>query len=212
MSTKNTPEEVGTELQLSTGDQVDHVEGLVRKRLRGLPRDQIQLLITNGGIYIHAYNKMLDEVFSRLTGIIIVRRIKPDRTRTPRQVLDATNRRQYTSNDVVVTMPMGEGNEEVEMTFFKPGRCLSLADLAAEYDARDLEPDPVALAALNEADPAFADEHPNATQWKLPGGGYGFMTFYRDGGERYVRVDRDDHGWDADWSFGGARKKKVLGS
>lgn len=209
MSTKNTPE-VGTEQLLATGDQVDHVEGLVEKRLRGLSRDQIQLLITNGGVYIQVYNRMLDEVLSRLTGMII-RRIKPDRTRTPQQVIAATARRQPVNDDVLVTMPMGEGNGEVEMIFFKPGRRLTPAELDAEYVARDLEPDPVAQAAINEADPAFADECPNGTQWKLPGGGWGFLFFSRGFGGRYVYVVRNDDDWHGNWSFGGVRKKKALG-
>ncbi|MDO8581989.1 MAG: hypothetical protein Q7S16_03875 [bacterium] len=212
MSTKNTPNGVEAEQLLATGDQVGGIHDLGNKLLRRLPRDHAQALLANGGIYIQAYSRMLDEVLSRLTGIIVCR-IKPDRTRTPQQAIDATRRVQYANRDVVVTMPMGEGNEEVEMTFFKPGRRLTPMELAAEYDVRDLEPDPIVLAAINEADPAFADTTPNGTQWPLPGGGYGFMAFHCDDVDRRcVGVGRRVGGWGGGWSFGGVRKKKALGS
>jgi hypothetical protein len=137
---------------------------------------------------------------------LLVRTVKVDRTRTPKKALDATGRTQYTTDSVVKAMPKGEG-EETEVVFFKIGRYVSDADLDKEYELRGLKPaDPYSLAAVNEADPAFADEHPNGTHWKDADDNWCFATFHRWGGGRGVDVYRLGSGWRGDWFFAGLRK------
>lgn len=103
-------------------------------------------------------------------------------------------------------MPRGDGDES-DVIFFKPGRSVSDVDLDKEYALRGLVPaDPYALAAVNEADPAFADEHPNGTHWKDADGNWCYTAFNRWNDGRFVDVCRDVRGWFAYWWFAGLRK------
>ncbi len=147
-----------------------------------------------------------------LTGMI-VRRVKVDRSRTPQAMLDATGRKQYTTRSVVDAMPRGEG-EETDVVFFKPrpeeydhDGWMSDEALDRAYDAPGLKPaDPYSVGAVNETDPAFADEKPHGTHWKDGRGKWCFAAFDRWGGERFVDVYRRGSGWDIYWSFAGVRK------
>lgn len=135
---------------------------------------------------------------------LIVRLVRPDRSRTPQAALDATGRKQYIINSVVASMPKGTG-DEAKVVFFKLGRWISDDDLEKEYESRGLKPaDPYSLAAVNEADQVFADEHPNATHWKDADGNWCYAAFGLWCGERYVSVDRrGGRGWLDDWWFAG---------
>lgn len=136
----------------------------------------------------------------------IIRHAIVNRTRTPQGALDATGRKQYTDTDVVAEMPQGDG-DETDVVFFKLGRYISDDDLEKEYEMRGLMPaDPYALSAVNEADPAFADEHPNCTHWKDKDGKWCYAAFDRWVDDRNVHVDRLGHGWDDRWWFAGRRK------
>ena len=139
---------------------------------------------------------------------MIVRRVRVDRTRFPRQALEATGRRLYVNDSVVETMPgRGTGAEDVDVISFKLNRFVSDPDLEKEYESRGLKPtDPYALAAVNEADPTFADEHPNGTHWKDKDGRWCFAAFDRWLVGRDVFVSRDGGGWGDYWSFAGVRK------
>jgi hypothetical protein len=147
------------------------------------------------------------EVLSNL----IVRRVRVNRTRTPQETLDATGRKQYTSREVVDGMPKGEG-EEVEVVFFKPDLSerngyISDDDLEKEFELRGLKvADPYSVAAVNEVDPAFADEKPNGTHWKNSDGKWCFAAFHHWHGERRVNVRRSGSGWSDHWWFSGLRK------
>lgn len=144
---------------------------------------------------------------------IISRLVTVDRTRTPQQVLDATGRKQYVDRDVVDTMPCGEG-VEAEVFFFKPEASeytkagwMSDNDLEKAFDRRGFKPaDAYSLAAVNEADPAFADEHPNGTHWKNDKGQWCFAAFLRWHDGRRVLVRRRGHVWHDRWWFAGVRK------
>jgi len=137
---------------------------------------------------------------------LIVRHVTVDRDRTPKEVLDATNRAQYTDGKVVKAMPKGDG-AETDVYFFKLGRFVSDDDLEKEYALRGLDPaDPYALAQVNTDDPALADDHPNGTHWKDTDGRWCFATFSRWGGGRRVDVSRDEGVWSDDWWFAGVRK------
>ena len=137
---------------------------------------------------------------------LIIRRAKVNRTRNAQVAIDATGRRQYTDKDVVNAMPNGEG-EEAEVVFFNLGRYVSDTDLDKEYELRGLKPaDPFSLAAVNEVDPAFADQKPNATHWKDSNGKWCYAAFYQWYGERLVYALRHVSGWVGGWWFAGLRK------
>ena len=165
----------------------------------GIEKDNMQALLESG-----KFTTLLKEFM----GNAMTRFIRVDRTRTPKETIKATNRAEYTDNSVVKTMPAGgDGAEnEVEVVFFKLGRYVSDNDLAAEYEKRGLKPDPYAVAAVNEADPSFADDYYNSTHWKNADGNWCYVAFYRGDNERRVHVDRGDGDWVADWWFGGVRK------
>ncbi len=139
---------------------------------------------------------------------LIVRTVKVNRSRSAEEAIEATDRVQYVFDDEIFkTVPKGEG-EEVEVVFFHLGRSISDNDLEEEYDLRDLKPaDPISLAAVNEADPAFADKKKNATHWKDVDDRWCFVTFNRVGKERLVVV-RPGGGtnWDDEVWFAGIRK------
>ena len=137
---------------------------------------------------------------------LITRHAKVNRIRKAQVAIDATGRRQYTDKDVVDAMPNGEG-EEVEVVFFNLGRYVSDTDLDKEYELRGLKPaDPFSLAAVNEVDPAFADQKPNATHWKDSNGKWCYAAFYQWYGERLVYALRHVSGWVGGWWFAGLRK------
>lgn len=136
----------------------------------------------------------------------VVRHFTCNRARTPNEVLNATGREQYIDREVVNSMPRGEG-EEGDVAFFNLGRYVSDDNLEKEYELRGLKPaDPYSLAAVNAADPAFADEHPNGTHWKDKNGNWCFAAFGRCADERRVGVRRRGGGWGGRWWFAGFRK------
>ncbi len=144
---------------------------------------------------------------------LIVRHATVNRTRTPTEAIDATGRNKYLTDDVVKTMPRGEG-DEVDVVFFKPDESaydkhglISDDEVARQYELRGFKPaDPYALAAVNEADPAFADEHPNGTHWQDANGNWCYAAFGRWRDERGVHVHRHGYDWRGRWWFAGLRK------
>lgn len=137
---------------------------------------------------------------------LIVRRVKVDRIRANSEVVRATRRNCYVEGPVLAKMPTGEG-DEVEMTFFKLSRDVSDCQLEREYDLRALKADPRAQAAINEDDPAFADDNPNATHWRGADGEWCYTTFSRWKDSRNMGVySSGGRGWDDYWFFGGVPK------
>lgn len=208
MSTKNTPE--GLESLLATGEQIEHIMDMWRRRLKGrkLNLEEANLIIQNGGRYLPVMDKaadvLVDQVRSEMTNTII-HHVKVNRGRTAKEAIAVTGRKPYLDNAVVAGMPVG-GPEEVDLIYFHLGRYLSVAELAAEYETRGLISDPQAQAAHNETNPAFADKHPNSTQWGFNGKVACYATFDRWDGERRVDVRRRAIGWVGDWWFAGRRK------
>ena len=136
----------------------------------------------------------------------IIRRVRVNHLRNPDAMLNATGRKQYVTDSVVAAMPRGEG-DEADVHFFKIGQWTSDDDLEQEYAKRGLKPaDSYSLAAVNEADPGFADERPNGTHWKDADGKWCYIGFLRGGDERYVSVHRFDDDWGDHWWFAGLRK------
>lgn len=142
---------------------------------------------------------------------LTLRRVMVNRMRTPQAALDATRRLQYTNQSVVDAMPRGEG-DEAEVIFFKldasryKNGIISPAEVAKQYEIRGFKPDPYATAAVNEADPEFATEHPNAVQWQDADGDWCFATFSWWLGVRRVHVHRLRSVWFAYWEFSGVSK------
>ena len=148
---------------------------------------------------------------------LIVRTVKVNRGRSQQEAIEATGRVQYTNYKVVDAMPKGEGNE-VEVMFFKPDLSerdgfISNDDLEKEYELRGLKPaDPISVAAINEADPAFADEKPHGTHWKDAKGFWCCASFDRWYGKRGVYIYlgecayHSDNNWNDHWWFAGVRK------
>lgn len=137
----------------------------------------------------------------------IVRHVTVNRTRSALEAINATGRRKYFTA-LVPGVPQGEG-DEVDVCFFKIGHNINDFDLDKEYDLRGLKSaDLPSLAAVNEADPAFADEHPNATQWEDTDDNLGYAAFSGGiDGERRVLVGCWHRGgWDDRWWFAGVRK------
>ena len=142
---------------------------------------------------------------------LIVRTAKVNRGRSQQEAIEATGRAQYTDRKVVDSMPKGEG-DEVEVVFFKPdlsqrNNFISGDDLEKEFELRGLKPaDPTSVAAVNEADPAFADEKPHGTHWKDAKGNWCDAVFLRWYDQREVHVYRRDYDWRGYWWFAGVRK------
>lgn len=201
------------ESRQATAGQIDkavaNYRALLEKHSQEFDSSAVQVVLGQSelaGEMLAVFRKRVEAVSD-----MIVRRVKVNRTRNPQEVLDATGRKQYTDRKVVDSMPKGEG-EEVEVVFFKPDLTrrngyISDADLDKEYELRGLKPaDPYSVAAVNETDPAFADEKPHGTHWKNADGNWCFAAFDHWRDERHVSVDRIDHGWDVSWWFGGLRK------
>ena len=176
----------------------------LRKHNKELPSDIFQQLLSD--------DTLIDEMFISVRKRIevrsefVTRTVTVNRNRSAKEALEATGRNQYITDSVAKNMPKAE-NDEVEIILFKIGRQISDNDLDKEYELRGLKPaDPYSLAALNEADPAFADEHPNGTHWKDADDKWCCAVFDRWLGERFVRVDRDGNDWDDCWWVAGVRK------
>jgi hypothetical protein len=192
---------------ISSG-QIGQIQDRLAGRLRDseLPLDGVQEVLAAPG------NAVIDEMVAVLrkrveaNSNLVVRRVKVNRKRSPKAALQATARNLYLNDSVVSAMPRGEG-EEVEVVFFKVGRYLSDDELEKEYELRGLtSADPYSLAAVNEADPAFADDRLNGTHWKDSSRKWCCAVFDRWDDERSVHVYRYGGGWDDGWWFAGLRK------
>ena len=133
---------------------------------------------------------------------------KVNRNRPAQKAISATGRKMWLIDSVVANMPLGVG-EKTKMVFFRIGLDVSNADLEKEYKLRELKSDPIAAAAVNEADPAFADKYSNATLWKDTDGEYCFTSFHSHPGERCVNVRRNGNGWSDYWWFSGVPEKQL---
>ncbi|MFA5888674.1 MAG: hypothetical protein WCW47_01195 [Candidatus Paceibacterota bacterium] len=171
---------------------VDQLRAAMRKHQAETPKDGAQqaLGVDNLGMRMFAVFRELVESLANL----IIRLVDVDNTRTPEATLKATGRKQYVDAGVVATMPKGTGGP-TEVVFFKPrpeaykNGVISDDDLEKEYEFAGLKPaDPYSVAAVNEADPTFADTHLHGTHWKDENGKWCFATFRRWHGGRRVHV------------------------
>lgn len=146
---------------------------------------------------------------------MIVRRTTVNRDQTPKQLIDATGRKEYLNDEVLKTMPRQDTGterypEEVDMYFFNVGRYLTIDEqerVLAEYG---LAPDYYAQTQVNIDDKSFADKHPNAAQWDNRDGQASYVAFYRSDGGRFVGCSRYGFDWRVDWWFAGRRPRNFL--
>lgn len=194
-----------------TDGQIDNAVSKLRDAMRK-HRSEIGVDIAQQVLGIENLGMMMFAPF-RFSSLI-VRKVNVNRARSPQEALDATGRTQYTTRKVVDSMPKGEGSN-AEVVFFKPdltkrGNYISDDDLEAEFESRGLAPaDPLSVAAVNEADPTFADKIPHGTHWKDANGNWCCAMFNRWYDERLVRVNRSAGVWDDGWWFAGVRKKST---
>lgn len=183
---------------------VDAYRALLRKHRDELGAEAVQQVLGSDGYVADMVSVLRRRV--EAVSDMIVRRVTVNRSRTPEEALKATGCNRYADDTVVAGMPRGAG-EEAEVYFFKVGRYISDDDLEKQYELRGLTPaDPYSLAAVNEVDPAFADDHPNCTHWKDGKGKWCYAAFDRWDGLRDVDVSRSDDEWRDSWWFAGCRK------
>ena len=156
----------------------EKIAARLRKNNTEISSDVFQEIVTTD-------DTLIDEVFAAVRKRVearsnfIIRTVKVNRNRSAKEALKATGRNLYVTDSVAKNMPKAE-TDEVEVILFKIGRQISDNDLEKEYELRGLKPaDPYSLAAFNEADPAFADEHPNGTHWKDEDDKWCFAAFVR---------------------------------
>ena len=202
-----TPSKTMTEGQITKA--VGNFRAMLEKHAGEFPAEVVQAVLGDPGLA----GEMLAVLRRRVEAVSkrIVRKIGVIRNRSAQEALKATGRAQYRTGEVVNAMPNGENAEEeiflFKLDLSKRGGWISDNDLMKEFDLRGLKPvDPFALAALNEADPDFADEKPNATHWKDADGNWCYAVFGRWDGERRVYVCRYDEGLDDRYCVAGVRK------
>jgi len=196
-----------------TDGQIENAVGKLRDAMRKhrceITSDVAQqvLGVENLGMMMFTPFRERAEAVSNL----IVLTAKVNRSRSQQEAIEATGRVQYTDREVVDSMPKGEG-DEVEVVFFKLDLSnrrgfISDDNLEKEFELRGLKPaDPISVAAVNEADPAFADQRPHSTHWKNADGKWCCAAFNRWGVGRRVLVGRGGGGWGDGWWSAGVRK------
>ena len=198
-----------------TDGQIENAVNKLRDAMRK-HRSEITLDVAQQVLGVENLGMMMFTPFrerAEAVSNLIVRTAKVNRGRSQQEAIEATGRAQYTDRKVVDSMPKGEG-DEVEVVLFKPEPWeytqpgyITDDDLEKAYERRNSKPaDPYSVAAVNEADPAFADEKPHGTHWKDAKGNWCCATFDRWDGERKVDVHRGGLDWSGRWWFAGVRK------
>lgn len=195
-----------------TDDQIESAVNKLRDAMRE-HRSKITSDVAQRALGVPNLGRMMFALFrecAEAVSNLIVRKVKVNRNRSPQEAIEATGFALYTDRKIVDAMPKGEG-DEIEVVFFKPdpsnhnGR-ISDDNLEHEFGVRGLKPaDPYTLAAVNEADPAFADERPHGTHWKDAEGNWCCAGFGCWRIRPEVRISRGGDGWDVGWWFAGVR-------
>lgn len=190
---------------------VSHYRDLLTKHRGEIgPSDEVQRVLGSRD-YLNRLLAMLREKVEAVSNLVWRTVSGVDRVRAPQQMLEATGRTIYSDADVVEAMPRGSG-EKKTILFINLGRYVSDKDLepalGKALEALGFNPDefkiadPYTLGKHNEADPAFADTHPNGTHWKDLEDKWCFAAFNRwRGGGRRVFVVRHGRAWDDGWWF-----------
>mgnify|MGYP001579158093 FL=1 len=166
---------------------------------------------------MYAEHRKVDRLFGIAITLSFQRKTMIDRiictvtvndSRSSAEILAGMDRKQRVNDEVVRTMPKGETGQRA-VIFFRIGAFAKFDAIDAAFDLRDLDPvDPHTLTALNEDDPAFADDYPNITYWKDENGNLCYAGFVCWNHERMVEVARSEgNGCDHFWWFGGVARK-----
>lgn len=188
-----------------TSGQIGKINDLFAARLRasGLPAGAVQQVLEQAGGSLASELVAVVRTRVELVSGVIIRRVRVNRLRSPQETIAATGRRQYLNDSVVAAMPRGEG-DEVDVHFFKESRYLSDSALDEAFAKRGLKPaDPYSMLAVDEGDPALADDYPHGTHWRDADGKWCYAACYRWRGGREVFVNRYGLGWGDDWGFAG---------
>ena len=196
-----------------TNGQIGKLQDLLRIALlgKGLQNKPTQeVLETQGAAIIADIAAMITKRVGQVSNLIVRRVTVLDRSAD--DALKATGRNLYIDKNVVKATPLGKVGE-LDVCFFKPEPWeytrpgfMSDEDLDKALDRRALKSsDFRPVAAVNEADPVFADDHPHGVHWQDENGNWCFAAFGRWDDERSVYVDRDSV-WIDYWWFAGLRK------
>lgn len=195
-------------LQEMTKGQINKAMGnyhaMLMKHAPNFPADAVQAVLGDPDFAAAQFGLFRERVEAR-SGMI-VHDFAVDLTLVGMAAINATGRTKYVNDHVVETMPRATVPNG-KLHFFQTGRYTPAAEVEAEYSKRGLVAvDPHTLAAFNAANPEFADERPNSTQWKDADGGFCYAGFSRWLGGRRVHVDRGDDDWSGFWWFAGVGK------
>ena len=175
---------------------VDHYRNVLRKHRDEIgSSDGVQQVLGQSGYLaellavIRKHVEAVSRMFSR--------HVRVNRALTPDQVLDSTGRvRGYVDEHVLATMPgVGSGPEEIAVQFFELDYDPTPAELAKEYELRELVADGAALGQAMTDDPTLADERPVACQWDIDEDGAASYAVVRWRGRRRVAVHRVAGRW-----------------
>lgn len=128
-----------------------------------------------------------------------------NRKRSPKDALNATNRNQYVSTELIDEIPKGE-KTELDMFFFYCRNKISHEALEEKYEFYNLKCDPIAQCSHNEVNPGFANTYPNACQWKDSKGNWVNLDFDSFKGELRVGLRQYGVGFAPGYWFGGVPK------
>lgn len=175
---------------------------MLEKHERYFPADAVQEVLGDSAFATGQFNLFRDAVEAQAK--IITREFAVDLNLVGMAAIDATGRTKYVDKKVVAAMPRATAESGV-IYFFPTGRYVPVGEVDAEYEKYGLVAvDPHSLSAFNAANPEFADNHPNATQWRDVDGFCG-ATFDGWDGERYVDVYRRDRAWYDTWWLAGVK-------
>lgn len=183
---------------------VANYRAMLEKYAGNFPVDAVQAVLGDRDFAAQQFALFRDRVEAR-SGIII-REFTVCFRLVGMAAIEATGRAKYVHANVVASMP-GPTAPEGKLHFFQTGRYTPAAEVEAEYSKRGLVAvDPHTLCAFNAANPEFANERPNVTQWKDAKGDFCYASFFGWDGGRVVYVDLSDDGWYDYWWFAGVGK------
>lgn len=107
-------------------------------------------------------------------------------------------------------VPPATGKRKVLFEFFQLDRKASDEEVGQERVARRLVLDPYAQMAINEQNPWFADEHPNALSFRDRKGRWCYIARYWGGNQRIADSYRRRSVWEKGWYFGGTRSESLV--
>lgn len=201
--TQAQPKSIKIMTQSQIDDAVNNYRALLEKNVGRFESDVMQKVLSQSGFANEQYGVLYRR--TEMINKMIIRKVKVSRARTPQEAIDATGRDKHLNSDLLSAMPRS-AVEEVEVCFLPLAKHTNARDVQQILKDYGLEPDPYALAAVNEADPAFADSHPNGTQWINDDGKYCYLLFSRWKNKRYVFYWCNNYIWDDYWWIGGVRK------